>query len=187
MQENLQSFKDSVMRDAMEQSTAILTRAEDGFNEEIARREEVILTEIYSKMQAEIIKIKNEANRGRTRSSLEARREVLACREKITEKAMDELRLKIEEFTRGADYADYLKRQLEKAGTPDENTALYCREKDRTLFKKLLPAYVEIKTDESIVLGGFTMESCGRVYVQTLDEAFDAARRRFSQISGLFL
>lgn len=121
-----------------------------------------------------------------------ADRKVLLHRNGLVEDLFSEIREELEAFVKSENYADYLKKAVEKANGAEkicEGTVILCRDCDRAAAEKAAEGYpVTAETDRSIEIGGITVQYPKGIAIDlTLDTALENEREAFSADSAMQL
>ncbi len=180
--EKLRRFKDAVFAEADEKVNKILADAQ-AQKDEILKKAE-LNAEAYK--QEEIAKIDREENsrliRGVSSAKLESQRNILTHREEVADRVFENVRRRVEQFSAGPGYTDWLKKAAAAAAGkyPDRRATVYLRGSDEKLSDEIKSATgFDVKTSGAIRLGGAMIRFEG--INAELDLTFDSAVERERQ------
>lgn len=186
-------FTQSVFADAQRQRDAILEEIESVRKEELSSAELALLEENYHIIQEEMTNIRSRYKQQISKEVVEYRRQLLAKREGVIQEVFTHVRQRLERFTKGPEYPEYLIRVIDGAGQSFQKPALTVslRPQDQPLIPQLqsaLPQYdLTFVADPAIELGGATIKATDSNLLS--DETFDfrlaCKREDFVKESGL--
>ena len=120
-----------------------------------------------------------------SQAKLEARRRLLACREKLTYDMFEDIKKSLGEFTDSAQYFDFLVKSVEESkkviDTGKGKITLLLSEKDMAHKQKLQEKYpqYDISADSRIKIGGIKLKNDRVLDDKTLDDALLAQYEEF--------
>lgn len=135
-----------IMSEAEEEKKAILDAAAEAAKEAAKRNLDDNL-----KMTA------NKYVRMISAAELSMKKEVLLCRERLTDSLFDKVRSKLEEYTSSEEYKDALCKAIAKESDLDD-ARICVAPRDMSFVKKIRDACgdsAEVAEDDSIIIGGF--------------------------------
>jgi vacuolar-type H+-ATPase subunit E/Vma4 len=143
--------------------------------------EDKALNKAFDKIQNAVKFATSEYMKNVTLNESECHHKTLIYREKIVDGIFEELKKKIIDFSKSAEYKDYLLKKL-KSIKIEKETVVLLAEKDKALvdtLKKEINA--EYEFDSDIKIGGFSLKNGSFIQNFSLDQALADQRRNFSK------
>lgn len=183
--DKFEGFAQVINKDADEICAGIESQIHSTMHTQMAEIEKSAAAELERKLKAEENKVNTQINKRVCAIEAERKKLISSRREEICSEVLDAVRQKIERFCESDAYDGYLKRNLIKAtDTLGVSVSVYVRKQDEQRVSGLIcdiPLITQVKTDESIKLGGFIAEaSDGSVRADcTLDSELQQQREWF--------
>lgn len=184
-------FLDAINKYAEKQKSIISAEVEEYKAQKIEQATEAGLKDAYELIQHDITQRKSAIVTEYAQKEYSLRRELYAERQRITDKVFKSAEKKLKEYTSTNSYHTDILKSLREAREycDDSPCVIRVRESDlavRNDIKSVFPD-AEIKTDESILIGGFKLlcEAKEILIDCTLDARLDRERLLFTQRSGL--
>lgn len=181
--EKLQSFTDTVIKEANDKASEIATGAYERKQEVLARKKSVIKAEVEAKYQTKIKESKSAAAAELSRLTLDKRKEYLKVRDGIVEKTVRRATELLCEYTKDEDYLGYLMRTARSVSDSlGGGFTVYVREEDIRFSDEIKEAAGKrctgVEADGTIEVGGLMARSdAGGVIInETLDERLSERR-----------
>ncbi len=191
--EKLSRFQAEIDKEIKGEIDDILSSAKEKADEILSKADDEFIGDSYQRVSAETRSIQQELNKSVSHKSFEAKREILAYRNKLVDEFFGGISQKVLEFSKSEKYADYMEkaaREVNAAYPFYDGVTAYVKPADRELAEKLLAEYkVPVEADRSIKLGGITFRYPNEnSYVdRTLDESFRKAKDNFANNSAMQL
>lgn len=191
--EKLSRFQAEIDKEIKGEIDDILSSAKEKADEILSKADDEFIGDSYQRVSAETRSIQQELNKSVSHKSFEAKREILAYRNKLVDEFFGGISQKVLEFSKSEKYADYMEkaaREVSAAYPFYDGVTAYVKPADRELAERLLAEYkVPVETDRSIKLGGITFRYPNEnSYVdRTLDESFRKAKDNFANNSAMQL
>lgn len=186
-------MKDEIERQANSEEKAILDEvkaleeeAYESMKAEAKRDADLKLKQEEDEMTSNAATEISESHIERTKKLIQKRDEYV---HDIFEKAKEELIA----FSKSNEYISFVKAKIKKiADDFDEDSIIYISSKDQSLDKELVNSFgknIEVKIDDSIIIGGFIVENkkSHLVVDETLDFALKNQKEWFNRNSGLII
>lgn len=180
----LYKFSEAVYSEVDGKINAILSEAALSKDKLLDESNDEGLALAYEKIKLEKKKIENKYVKLASSAELDAKRRVLIHREKLAAQVFENLRYDLIEFTKSADYLNWLKVRLTEC--PSDKTGVIsvgCADENKLpeLLKSAKGCTGEV--DKTILIGGFTVyyEQDGIVIDKTLDTMLKDSRDEFNQ------
>ena len=191
--EKLSRFQAEIDKEIKGEIDDILSSAKEKADEILSKADDEFIGDSYQRVSAETRSIQQELNKSVSHKSFEAKREILAYRNKLVDEFFGGISQKVLEFSKSEKYADYMEkavREVNAAYPFYDGVTAYVKPADRELAERLLAEYkVPVEADRSIKLGGITFRYPNEnSYVdRTLDESFRKAKDNFANNSAMQL
>lgn len=162
--------------------------------------------EAYESMKAEAkkdadLKLKQEeeemnsnASAEISESHIERTKKLIEKREEYVKSIFNDARQKLLDFSKSEDYSTFMVEKVKKvaAQMKDSHSVIYVKADDLSLKDSLVKAFgadVQVKSSDSIVIGGLIIENkeSSLVMNETLDFALDNQKEWFNKNSGLII
>lgn len=188
----MERFKRAVLSDAQRERDRLLEAIAAKKKERLSSAEEKILSETFQYIQAQTARIRTKYSRELSRRSMELRRELLKRRADVLDALADNVRRRLEDFTKAPEYRRYFAERLGECERVlgREGLVMTVRSRDVGLAVDeagRLGLSPEIREDAHILLGGFVLSS-GRLWMdETFDRKLADELARFEKTSGLTL
>lgn len=192
--DKLERFSKVVYDEADEKIKEILTEAENSRQTIIKQAGDASLSIAYDIIQSNIKKISSKYLKIVSKAEIEAKREVLCCREELSSLVFANVKAQINEFTLSDKYEDYLVKILkESLGNSDDKSCIeiFLATKDMKfkdiLIKSSNLKNVTVSEKPSIKLGGLeVLFICNSIIDdKTLDSALCEQKEIFNQSTSL--
>lgn len=189
--EKLSRFQNTVLSEADEKIQKMKEEAQEYEKSELEKTRQQEYDRIFTYMQAQVRNLEWKYRRIVTKKSLEVKREVLICRNELTEKVFAQTKEKLLQFANSAEYKDYLLNRLKTAvkDFPCNGASIAVRAEDFAFEKDLLETsgVASVVVDKSNQLGGFCIinQQSGLLLDETLASDLIEQRQYFYQISGM--
>lgn len=157
--EKFEGFAQVINNDADEICAQIDAQVQSTLLRQLAAIEKSAQAELERKLKAEEKKINTQINKRVCAIEAERKKLISHRREEICSEVLCAVRERIEKFCEGEGYDEYLKRNLKKAAQLlGVNFGVLVRIQDEARVRSIaaeMPEILQVKTDESIKLGGF--------------------------------
>ena len=186
----LELFRQAIDAQADAEIAAFIQAEKDKAAAAVRARERLSDNAELGKILAEKDRIAAQFRKDIAKCDYEAKKDILSHRSKLIDEFFIELEEEMEEFVSSPQYADFLKRSIERVRTAialDDNTVIYARHCDVELLRSMTAC--EVKTDSSIKLGGICAmcKRRGLFTDLTLDLALTDEKAAFSEKTELRL
>lgn len=186
-EEKLKAFSDMALRAAIMQKQEILNEIKEQVNEVQTKIKEETLKKAEQNLREETEKAVRQRNEAISKVNLENKKITIEKRKELIEQMYQNVRKQISEFTKTADYENWLVKKVTAAKEllNGENLVVYISEKDSALKEAVAQkANIKVEIDEEISLGGCkTVNPDRRTLVDdTLQKKLEEA---FSEFKGL--
>ncbi len=195
LNEKLNQFSAVVLSDAQKKRAEIEAENEMIKKQKNDEAQNEFLKDAYEKIQSAVTKIRREDNEKVLMAGVNARKEIFAAREKIIEDVFNEIKENLLSFTKTPDYAQWLKRQIQKAAEEigEGEKTVFARKEDMELVNRIIkdiPGENAQITAEEIgedILGGVKVRNDvhGIISDCTFDELLAGKKADFLNRSGL--
>lgn len=189
---NAEAFADAIRKMAKEKCKEINEETEFIKKQRTEAFEKDAQARCESNIKYETARIRSEKNKSVSFAKEEAKKELSALRQELTEKVFLSATEQIENFTDSDKYLEYLVKSVEEIyKDASENTVYYLSEKDfkhtDEIKKALKNDNVTFEKSQEIVLGGVKAhdKDSGCLYDNSLDVKFDEQKEWFIENSGL--
>ena len=192
-EKKLLNFKNSIIKQAQENSKKLIEEALTKKEEELKNLEQQTLEEIFSYMQNEIKNIKAYYEHELTKEIFNFKKQTLAFRNELIDKIYEICINNIKNFTKSEEYKEYLINKVEKIALKNncENIKILIKKEDLVLKENLLNLQnvSDVQVDYENKLGGFKILDLNNNI--EIDESFssilDEAMKNFYENSKLNL
>ncbi len=196
--DKLDSFARTVMKEAMDKRAQILERAIEGKKAIFEQSEIEALKKAYEAIQKEVRKVQKEKNEMISKAIIEGKKAFLSQREKIVDQVFSEVITKIKEFVVSNDYKGFLlgKAQEGISTVGDGEIIVIISSKDIQYkndivneAKKKFSIDVKIEEDTVDNIGGCKVWNKTKSIIAdfTINTSLQKEREEFLKISGLAL
>lgn len=189
---NAKAFTDAIRKMAKEKCKTINEETEFIKNQRTDAFEKDAEARCDSYIKYETSRIKSEKNKAVSTAEEEAKKELSALRNELTQKVFSSAVQQIESFTDSSEYVEYLVKSVKEIyKNASENTVYYLSEKDlkheADIKKALLNDNLKFLRSNEIVLGGVKAhdKDSGCLYDNSLDVKFEEQKEWFLENSGL--
>ena len=189
---NAEAFADAIRKMAKEKCKEINEETEFIKNQRTEAFEKDAQARCKSNIKFETARIRSEKNKSVSFAKEEAKKELSALRQGLTEKVFLSATEQIKNFTDSDKYLEYLVKSVKEIyKDASENTVYYLSEKDfkhtDEIKKALKNDNVTFEKSQEIVLGGVKAhdKDSGCLYDNSLDVKFDEQKEWFIENSGL--
>lgn len=190
--EKLSKFNLAINHYAEEQRSKIEQEIEEFKQRELEEAEVEVLTEAYHMIQKEMAEMRSGITREMARRGMEARKELLAQRQKITDEVFARSYEYLKEYTKKSEYPALLEKFAKKLSSTftKEGTVLCIKADDEQYeaqIQKAFGASCSFKIDNTIALGGIRAVNpeMGIMADETLDTMLEDQREWFEENSGM--
>lgn len=191
LDERMQLIGTAILGQANLESQAIIKKANDIRENEMAAYEEEIVQNMFGKLQHTTHAVRLESMKALAKAELEAHRALLRRREELTRTVFAATRTRLLGFAASPEYLSWLPDVVAavKGNYDHTSSTLRLRETDLALADKLtalLPG-CKVVADGSIKIGGFKLlnNAAGILIDETLDARLVAQKPWFLQHCGL--
>lgn len=192
IEERYKMIEASVMREAQEKADTLTKQKESFRKNALAKAEDEVLREMYSRIQDEISDIRGDATRTVSREEAKYRQNLLLRREEITRAVFQQVRTRLIAYARTEEYKDFmLQLAKEMSGKyPLDNSVVLIRADDYHMaaeMDKIFHGKCRILADDAIRIGGIKLmnQSVGIFVDETLDGRLEDQKPWFYSHSGL--
>jgi len=190
--EKINKFYLAINHYAEEQRSKIEQEVSEFKQKELDEAEVEVLAEAYRLIQKEMAEMRNGISREMAQRGMNARRELLAKRRKITEGIFDRATKALSELTQKTDYAALLRKfagELSQAFNK-QGTVICIKEDDqkhKELIKEGFGSDCTFEIDPTILIGGIRAynSEMGIVADKTLDSMLEDQHEWFEENSGM--
>lgn len=189
---NAEAFADAIRKMAKEKCKEINEETEFIKKQRTEAFEKDAQARCKSNIKFETARIRSEKNKSVSFAKEEAKKELSALRQELTEKVFLSATEQIKNFTDSDKYLEYLVKSVEEIyKDASENTVYYLSEKDfkhtDEIKKALKNDNVTFEKSQEIVLGGVKAhdKDSGCLYDNSLDVKFEEQKEWFIENSGL--
>ena len=192
-QSKINSFINSITDAAAEKRSKVSAETQDIIDAERALIEAKAKKTAEDYFRARTAEIRLEAGKRISESAAECRKEVFGRRNEISLRIRSSVAEKLNEFTASPDYADFLKKSVERVVDFLEggNITLLFRPEDIDIGREICNNFfnVTVSEDSSIKIGGIKgINSIVTVLVDdTLDSRLESCKKWFEENSGLYI
>lgn len=185
------SFLKAINKYAQQQSAAILKEAEEFRQQEIERATKEAITDAYTLIQKNITVEKAKIVSEYAKLAQKSRSEIFIRRNEIVEEVFKKATNKLIDFTKTAEYDEYIKKSAtEIANLFENNSCVISIKNDDAMKADMIKAIVPnctIKFDNNIVIGGIKgyCEELSIIADDTLDSKLFNQREWFAENSNL--
>lgn len=189
MTKKLNTFTSLVLKDASKKREEILEMVEREHNEKLTERENEFLQRAYEEIQSAVSEARKHSNELVLKEELEAKKQLLLCRQKIISEVMDEAEKRLKEFASSEGYKEWLldktKKSLAEVG--EGSKTVYIAPNDLHCKDALLQlGNVTVGADDTIFGGVKVYNSDKRIAADySFNEMLAEEKRKFLQSSGL--
>lgn len=192
----LERFTATILGDANRQSRQILEDVEKERRQRLTQAEQRLKVQMEREVEAGLAQVKKEMGQAVSQTMMEHKRELFAKRAQVVDRISQELRQKLEQWSKTPDYQRWLLRQFQKAmaALPEgrEPVRLLCLPQDQAALEQALAGcgrLVQLEPGPDIRLGGLRLEcpGCHMAIDCSLDQAFEQTRGHIAEYIGLRL
>lgn len=208
--EKLSKFNIAINHYAEEQRQKIEHEVEVFKQQELEEAETEVLTEAYRMIQKEMVEMRGNITREMAHREMDARRELLAKRQKITDEVFEKAKQELVGFTKTDAYLAMLEKNARElssvfqgsssrlarlaqniaAAVTDNGTVIFLKEEDLKYQKQIEKAFgapCKFQIDGDIQIGGLRAQNfqMGIVADETLDSMLEDQREWFEENSGM--
>lgn len=189
MTKKLNTFTSLVLKDASKKREEILEMVEREHDEKLTERENEFLQKAYEEIQQAVSDARKHSNELVLKEELEAKKQLLLCRQKIISEVMDEAQKRLMEFASSEAYEAWLidktKKSLAEVG--EGSKTVYIAPNDLRYKDILLQlGNITIEEDDTVFGGVKVYNSDKRIAVDySFNEMLSEEKRKFLQSSGL--
>ena len=183
-----EQFMKSINAQAEKKYNKIIKETDDYVNHELKKARSAAKANAKNAAKTEIGKISEQTNTDSYKTRTQLVWQIISKRNEITESVFDKAQKKIEEFTESDAYLPFLQKSIGNIKNAIGNeTVIYVRPADEKYIGELKEICQDVKTDDSIVLGGCkgVNESASLRADDTLDQRLSEQRQLFYEQSGL--
>lgn len=186
-------MKDEITSVASKERQAILEEVKKLEEQADQQMKEEAKRDADLQMSQELAEISSTASAEISESHSERTKKLIEKRDEYVSNVFAQAKDKLVEFTKSADYSDFLIEKVKKAAAYGlENSVMYVREEDLALKDKLVAAYgkeITVEKSEDITIGGFIIENKADKLVinESLDSALEGQKDWFYKNSGLII
>lgn len=191
-EQKVNKFVQAIIQYAQEQRSKIHSEAEALKSERLHKAEQEVLTDAYRLIQNQTAAIRNETVRELSRRDLQARKEVISHRQKITDSIFNKAKEKLKEFVLTPEYEQYMIKLLGEMALimSSQDSIYYISRCDEHLLKSLLtvcPDGSRVEISEDIAIGGIRGVDTNNKQIidNTLDIKLEQQREWFATTSDL--
>lgn len=190
--EKISKFNLAINHYAEEQRAKIQQEVDEFKQHELEETEIEVLTEAYHLIQKEMAEMRSGITQEMAHRGMDARRELLAQRQKIADEVFERCFNSLQEYTQKSEYSALLEKFAKNlSSTFTEPGTVFCikadDEKYKTQIEKAFGSSCTFKTDNQIILGGiraYNLEM-GIMADETLDTMLEDQREWFEENSGM--
>lgn len=190
--EKIGKFNLAINHYAEEQRAKIEQEVEEFKQRELEETEIEVLTEAYHLIQKEMAQMRSGITQEMAHRGMDARKELLAKRQKITDEVFERCSNYFQEYTQKSEYPALLEKFAKNLSSTftKPGTVLCLREDDAKYQARIEKAFgspCTFKTDNQIVLGGIRAlnSEMGIMVDETLDSMLEDQREWFEENSGM--
>lgn len=189
MTKKLNTFTSLVLKDASKKREEILEMVEREHNEKLTERENEFLQKAYEEIQNAVSEARKNSNELVLKEELEAKKQLLLCRQKIISEVMDEAEKRLREFALSEGYEEWLLEKTKKslAEVGEGSKTVYIAPNDLRCKEALLQIEnITVEADNTIFGGVKVYNSDKRIASDySFNEMLAEEKRKFLQSSGL--
>lgn len=184
--ERYSQFTQAVLEAAEREAAALITGAEK-------EKADLLRAGVHSVAEDEYKKLTAKAEHWRSQTAAEIsqkeKKDLLIYRDSLTDRLMQTVLAKCNEFTCSAAYKTYLQNKLQALSSvyAEDQSVLYVSAKDEALLIELCKTIknISVEVDTDIVVGGFCLACKNKIYDETLDTGLIEEKERFLTYCGL--
>lgn len=188
---NSDKFLQSIRTFADQRIDSIHKHITETLQAEIEKQDKLMQAKMRSDIERGVQKAKSEVARTYASKEQEMKKELLLMRQEILDDVFSEARLKLQAFTKTADYEQFLSRCAAKLAAmfTQDDTIFFVKEADLEHVSLITEAFGKRCTvqKERLLIGGLLAESpsLGLVADLSLDSMLEAQQPWFEKNSGL--
>ncbi len=185
------SFLKAINKYAQQQSDAILKEAEEFRQQEIERATKEAITDAYTLIQKNITVEKAKIVTEYAKLAQKSRSEIFIRRNEIVEEVFEKATNKLLNFTKTAEYDEYIKKSASEIALLFENKdcviSIKSDDAAKTDMIKAIISNCTVEYDDSILIGGIKgfCEEMSVIADDTLDTKLSNQRQWFAENSNL--
>lgn len=161
---------------------------------ELGKHEDDTLAETYNIIQSEVSEISVEETKDLSRKKMELKKKLYIKRDEYNKLIFAEARIKLTEFTKSAEYLDFLLGKVKKLvnSCVCEGAQLLLKEDDLRYteqLRKICGDKLKIMADGEILIGGAKLVNEAKNFIadETLDAALEEQKEWFAANSGFIV
>lgn len=189
MSKRLTTFLKTVTDYADERCRELEKKANDFKDADISAYRKKAEKDNNAYIKYETDRLMTSVNRKISEYEAEKRKALTDLRESITAKVLNEVKTKLDEFTKSGEYFDFLTKSANSAKEAlGEGAVVFLRAGDMPLAEKLEKAAgIKVKESDDIILGGIkAVDAAGLVMADdTLDSRLSLCKSHFAQKADL--
>lgn len=190
--EKLSAFSSAVKRETDSKIEQLKREVEEYEKAELEKVREDQYNRMFTYMQDQVQIIKSKYRQSITKFELESKRNLFVYRNQLTEQVFEQVQKRLLDFTKTADYQDFLLKQIQAAMKefPCQTGVILLAKEDMSLANQIKTAISNVTTveaDSKNHLGGFTIvnREQGLVADKTFQTALEEEKQQFYRTCGL--